>query len=66
MYGNIFPVYNIIYVRRTYMHYYILYEDSMRTGSLDNCAFRFKNHLHILKKSIRGTKNPLVELINRI
>ena len=39
----------------------------MIIGSLDYCsAFRFENHLQILKKSIQETKSPLLELINRI
>ena len=61
----------VIYGKK-WLHYNLhamlhLADEGERFGSLDACsAFPFENHLYKMKKMIRGGKQPLVQLYNRL
>ena len=60
-YGDIFTVYNI----HNLLH---LHEDVQYFGcSLnDVSAFKFENHLQMIKKMVKNAKNPIVQVIKRL
>ena len=57
---------------KKWLHYNIhamlhLADEGERYGCLDACsAFPFENHLYKMKKMVRGGKQPLVQLFNRL
>jgi len=60
LYGNEFIVYNV----HCLIH---LANDAVEYGGLDGCsAFLFENYLQEMKRLIRSTKNPLVQIIKRL
>ena len=60
LYGDKFPIFNV----HSLLH---LADDARTHGSLDNIsAFKFENYLGSIKKMIRGSKNPLIQVVNRV
>ena len=60
LYGKDFLVYNV----HSLLH---LTKDAARFGCLDSCsAFPFENYMQQLKKMIRSTKNPIVQIERRL
>ena len=60
LYGQDFIVYNVHCLTH-------LAAEAQEFGTLDACsAFLFENHLQKLKKKVRSTKNPLVEIVKRL
>ena len=58
LYGDAFINYNV----HSLIH---LVDDAERLGSLDDfSAFPFENYLQKIKKSVRGGRSPLVQIIN--
>jgi hypothetical protein len=60
VFGDKFLVYNV----HSLVH---LYDDVNRFGKLDTIScFRYENFLRFLKRSVRGTRHPLQQLVKRV
>jgi hypothetical protein len=60
LYGKNFVTYNV----HSLIH---LPEVASRYGCLDNCsAYPFENYMQVLKRCVRSTKNPIVQIVHRL
>jgi hypothetical protein len=60
LYGKKFVSYNVHGLTH-------LAQVAARFGSLDNCsAYRFENYLHVIKTLVHCSKNPIVQVANRL
>jgi hypothetical protein len=60
LYGKNFVTYNV----HSMVH---LGEVALRYGCLDNCsAYPFENYMQVLKRCVRSTKNPIVQIVHRL